>query len=106
MCTAGPLREFLEKVDLEGNVWSRWFFTKWLNQMPAREKALQRNLSTKVADSDVEGKELADQSTVAERSTKKRTSSVENFISGDNPIIVVMSILGIFVAVQVALHPR
>lgn len=105
---AGPLRQFLERVDLEGNGVSRWFFSKWLKQMPGREKALRRNLAASDADPDqTESSEVSSGSDAGEkRGREKQASGLEQFISGDNPVIVVMSILGIFVAVQIALHPR
>lgn len=100
---AGPLREFLEAVDVEGNGLTKWFFAKWLKQMPAREKARRRNLEAM-------GKDVGDDAATDlpsyEGSTPQSKSAVENFISGDNPIIVVMGVLGVFVAIQIALHPR
>eukprot|EP00892_Ulva_mutabilis_P001296 jgi/Ulvmu1/11167/UM072_0003.1 len=102
----GPLREFLEKVDVEGDGFSRWFFAKWLTQMPGRDKARRRNLEAMGYDADqIELQETGTGQSSSPTSSKS-TSSVENFLSGDNPIIVVMGVLGIFVAVQIALHPR
>lgn len=76
--------------------------------MPGREKALRRNLAASGGDRDqADSPEVSSGSDVGEKKGReKQVSSLENFISGDNPVIVVMSILGIFVAVQVALHPR
>lgn len=108
-CCAGPLRQFLERVDLEGNGVSRWFFSKWLKQMPGREKALQRNLAASSGDhASGDQAETPEISVMGEekKNQGRQSSSVEKFLSGDNPIVVVMSILGIFVAVQIALHPR
>lgn len=99
----GPLREFLEAVDVEGNGLMRWFFAKWLKQMPARDKARRRNLEAMGKDV---GDDPATDMPSYEGSTPQSKSPVENFISGDNPIIVVMGVLGVFVAIQIALHPR
>lgn len=111
MLCAGPLRQFLERVDLEGNGVSRWFFSKWLTQMPGREKALRRNMAASSSAAERAGNTAGKLEQVVVDSDKmpldKRSrSSVEQFVSGDNPIIVVISILGLFVAVQVASHPR
>lgn len=97
----GPLREFLEKVDVEGNGPTKWFFSKWLTQMPGREKARRRNLEAMGRDVS----ELEDMP-IYEASAPQAKSSAEKFLSGDNPIIVVMGVLGVFVAIQIALHPR
>jgi hypothetical protein len=107
-CCVGPLREFLERVDLEGNWVYRWFFSKWLKQMPGREKALRRN---EAASSGEAAGDATDTRTIGVEGTETikkgaQASGFEKFFSGDNPIVVVMSILSIFVAAQVALHPR
>ena len=76
--------------------------------MPGREKALRRNLAASAVDADqAESSEVSSGSDAGEKiGREKQASSLEKFISGDNPVIVVMSILGLFVAVQIALHPR
>lgn len=100
------MREFLEKVDVEGDGFSRWFFAKWLRQMPGREKARQRNLEAMGYDIDKDGLQDTSSDQAPSPSSSKLTSSAEKFMSGDNPIVVVMGVLGVFVAIQIALHPR
>lgn len=107
---AGPLREYLEGVDAdETRLGERWFFQKWLTQMPGREKARLRNLAAQGL-LDPNASDAGEGSTAGANFTApepaKKVSPVENFISGDNPIIVVVGILGVFVAIQVALHDR
>ena len=101
---AGPLREYLESVDAGDNAFTQWFFQKWLRQMPGRAKARERLLRAQGVEPTAERLQVTQD---ADPEVQMRGKSAgEKFLSGDNPIVVVMSILGIFVAVQVALHPR
>lgn len=113
---AGPLRKFLEQVDAGENKWAKWFFAKWLQQMPAREKARSRNAAASSA-ADTAPVHRAEHSTVQAESMEKGGTGdtqaqtpapvpVGEFLSGDNPIVVVMGVLGILVALQVAFNPR
>lgn len=72
--------------------------------MPGREKARQRNLAAQGLPESVQSE--ADPAAEEARSQKPAPSVVEKFLSADNPIIVVVGILGVFVAIQVALHDR
>ena len=105
---SGPLREYLESVDAGDNSATQWFFAKWLRQMPGRAKARARR--GKAAGDAAELTGLASDATQeadgAAAGSGGAKTSAENFFSGDNPLVVVAWILGVFVAVQVALHPR
>ena len=112
---AGPLRQFLERVDTEDNQVAKWFFAKWLKQMPGREKARVRNAAARAtadttSDTHADGRHSQEQVQADKgdmgQQTKAPLVPLGEFLSGDNPIVVVMSVLGIFVATQVALHPR
>lgn len=112
---AGPLRKYLESVDAGDNQVTKWFFAKWLRQMPGRDKARARRA---VADAhgdaaavQSQASEQHDADTISQRASGPAQGSAskpgsEKFFSGDNPLVVVAWVLGIFVAVQVALHPR
>ena len=85
------------------NQFTKWFFAKWLRNMPGREKARQR-YTEGTGDADSTQHTAQEANVNQARSATKQSS--EGFFSGDNPIVVVMSILGIFVGLQVLLHPR
>lgn len=88
---------------------TQWFFQKWLTQMPGRVKARERALRAQGIEPTAEqlqAWQIENEAALQQKTAGEGKSGGEKFLSGDNPIVVVMSILGIFVAVQVALHPR
>ena len=101
------MREYLESVDAGSNPLTQWFFSKWLTQMPARDKARRRALEAQGLDEAAVEAEIAKLKQAPDPDAElEGKNAAEKFLSGDNPIVVVMSILGVFIAVQVALHPR
>jgi hypothetical protein len=80
--------------------------------MPGRQKALQRNAAKEVehAEHDQYNSSIAKTidtqvATDSEPPTADQ-GGTGRFFSGDNPIVVVMGALGIFIALQIATHPR